>query len=184
MKITITTQLLSQSIRDQANVRWGIQLRKIKGIFLLFGVLIVLLLVIGITTRNDYSLLNTGTQKIYFNLNLYTSLGIAGILVWLFLLRRIYQTRKLHLKANYEIAGKFEHIHEVTFEFNDTEIIIDRKLNYDKVHWSLFSETVYHDPFLFLNYSPNIMDGITIDRRFFSEAEFTEIRQLIVQKIH
>lgn len=183
MRIIIKNQSLSKNNIEQTEVRWKIHFQKIKKALIIFGALSIVFLIVGISTVNKYSMINAGEKKIYFNLNLYTSLGISSILVLLYIVRQVYMSKKNFLSASHEIARKFEDTDEIIYEFSDSEVIIDRKLQYQKINWNLFSSKIYHDKFIFLNYSSNILDGISIDGRLFSESDFIEIKELIDKKI-
>lgn len=183
MRITIKNQSLSKNIIEQSEVRWKLHFQKIKKALIIFGALSIVFLIVGISSGNEYTMINTGEKKIYFNLNMYTSLGISSILVLLYVVRQVYMSKKTFLNAGREIARKFEAIDEVIYEFNDSEVIIEHKLHYEKINWNLFSTKMYYDKFIFLNFSSKVIDGISINGRLFSESDFIAIKELIDKKI-
>lgn len=183
MRIIIKNQSLSKNIIEQSEVRWKIHFQKIKKALTILGALSIVFLIVGISSGNKYTMMNTGVKKIYFNLNIYTSLGISSILVLLYVIRQVFISKKNFLNAGREVARKFEAIDEIIYEFNESEVIIDKKLQYEKINWNLFSTKIFYNKFIFLNYSSKVVDGISIDGRFFSESDFIAIKELIDKKI-
>ncbi len=183
MKITVKTESYSQNIIELNKVRLKLHFKNSTRALIILGGLSLLLLVIGISSGDKYSMINTGTKKIYYNLNLFTSLGVSGILVLLYLIRQVILSKKNFLKAGLLIAQKFEGINELTYEINESEIIIDHKLLYEKINWNLFAKKTYHDKFIFLNFSDKLMDGIAINGNLFDDSDFIAITKLIDQKV-
>lgn len=183
MKISIENQSFSKNTIEVAEVRWKIHFQKTKKVLVILVAFSVLLLVMGITTGNKFSIINTGERKIYFNLNLFTSLGVSSILVLFYTIHQLYLSKKNFLNATREIERKFNDVHEIIYEFNDTEIIIDRKHQYERNKWNLFETKIYHDKFIFLNYSSKSIDGISIDGRLFSESDFIALKEQIDKKV-
>ena len=183
MKITIKTESFSQNIVEQSEVRLNLHFKNSTKALIILGSLSLLFLVIGISTGDTYSMINTGTKKIYYNLNLFTALGISSILVLLYVLRQVHLSKKNYMKAAYQIAQKFEGITEISYEFNDSEIIVDHGPLYEKINWNLFAKKTYHDKFIFLNFSDKLMDGIAINGNLLNDSDFRTIKDLIDQKV-
>jgi hypothetical protein len=87
------------------------------------------------------------------------------------------------MKAAHQIAQKFEGITEISYEFNDSEIIVDHGPLYEKINWNLFAKKTYHDKFIFLNFSDKLMDGIAINGNLLNDSDFRTIKDLIDQKV-
>lgn len=183
MKITIKTESFSQNIVELNKVRLNLHFKKSTRALIMLGSLSLLFLVLGISTADKYSMINTGTNKIYYNLNFFIALGISTILVLLYVLRQVHRSKKNFLKAALQIAQKFEGINELCYEFNDSEIIIDHELHYEKINWNLFAKKTFHDKFIFLNFSDKLMDGIAINGNLFNDSDFIAIKDLIDQKV-
>lgn len=149
----------------------------------MLGGLSLLFLVIGISSGDKYSMINTGSKKIYYNLNLFTSLGMSSILVLLYVLRQVNLSKKNFLKAALQIAQKFDGVNELTYEFNDSYIIIDHGPRYEKINWNLFAKKTYYDKFIFLNFSDKLMDGIAINGNLFDDSDFIAITRFIDNKV-
>ena len=61
--------------------------KKIKRAYFIFGGILIIFLITGICTTNDYSMIRTGAStETYFNLNLFSSIGIAGSVVLLYVM--------------------------------------------------------------------------------------------------
>lgn len=184
MKITLQNISVSNSIIEQNKVRWNIHFKKIKRAYFIFGGLLIVFLITGICTANDYSMIRTGVStETYFNLNLFSSIGIAGSVVLLYVIWQVSKSRKAFFNAAADIARKFGHVTELHIELTDTELIIDRKLVYEKINWQLLTNKIYHGPFILLIFSNNPRDGVIIDERWFSESELQIMKELIDQKI-
>lgn len=183
MKINIKTESFSQNFVELYRIRLNLHLKNSARALIMFGGLSLLFLVIGISTGDKYSMMNTGTKKIYYNLNLFTSIGISIVLVLLYVLRQRRLFKKNFLKAALQIAQKFEGINELRYEFNETEIIIDYGPLYEKINWKLFMKKTYHDRFIFLNFSDKLMDGVAINGNLFSDSDLIAIKEIIDQKV-
>jgi hypothetical protein len=183
MKIDVKIDSFDKNIIELNKVRLSLHFKNSTKALLLLSVLSLLFLVIGISTGDEYSMINTGVKKIYYNLNLFTALGISSILVLLYVIRQVNLSKKNYLKAGLQIAQKFEGIKELTYEFNESEIIIDHRLLYEKINWNLFVKKTYHDKFIFLNFSDKLMDGIAINGNLFNDADFRVIKELIDKKV-
>ena len=183
MKIIVKTESFAQNIIELNRVRLKLHFKNSTKALIMLGGLSLLFLVIGITSGDKYSMINTGSKKIYYNLNLFTSLGISSILVLLYVLRQVNLSKKNFLKDALQIAQKFDGVNELTYEFNDTDIIIDHGLLYEKINWNLFSKKTYYEKFIFLNFSDKTIDGIAINGNLFNDSDFIEITKLIDQKV-
>lgn len=158
--------------------------KKIKRAYFIFGGILIIFLITGICTTNDYSMIRTGSStETYFNLNLFSSIGIAGSVVLLYIIWQVSKSKKAFLTSAADIALKFELVNELHIELTDTELIIDRKLVYEKINWQLLTNKIYHEPFILLNFSNNLLDGVIIDERWFSESELQIMKELIDQKV-
>lgn len=185
MKITITNQSISKSMIERAEIQWKWHFRKTKTVLqIAFGIALSFLFV-GILLQEDYTMVSLSPKtKYYFNLHLMTSLGITGILVLLYISRLVFKSKKQLLESSQELARKFEDIHEITYEFNDTELIIDQNLRYEKFKWEMFSHKSNLESFITLHFLKSDPHGISIDSRMFSESELVAIMELIDRKIN
>lgn len=183
MKITLNNISLSKSIIEQNDVRFKLYIQKTYKAIVIFAAFFLLLLIAGLVSANEYSEISSNEIKIYFNLNLLTSLGISGILILLYCLRLINKTKRNFSNAIAEIAMKFQDVTDVSYEFEEHELIIDLQLKTEKINWKLFSKKMYHDDYIFLNYSFNMLDGISIEGRLFSDNDFQAIKQFIDKKV-
>ncbi len=150
---------------------------------MVFGVISIVLLVAGLFTINDYSTIDLKVKKIYYNFNLLLPLGISVMIVLLYVILQLNKSKEKYFQGLRDMTRKFEGINEIIYEFDEDELIIDRKLKYEKINWKLFTNKIYHDNFIFLNYSYNMLDGISIDGRLFTESDFLAIKQMIDKKI-
>ncbi len=183
MKITVKTESYSRNIAEINEVRLKLHFKNSTKALMILGGLSLLFLVIGISSGNKYSMINNGSKIIYFNLNLFTSLGISSTLVLLYVLRQVNLSKKNFLKARLQIAKKFEGVNELSYEFNDSVIIIDHGLLYERINWNLFEKKIYYNKFIFLNFSDKQMDGLAIDGTLFSDSDFNAIKEFIDQKV-
>jgi hypothetical protein len=182
MKITVRTESYSQNIIEINKVRLKLHFKNVTRALMMLGGLSLLFLVIGISGGDKYSMINTGSKKIYYNLNLFTSLGISSILVLLYVVRQLNRSKKNFMKAMFQIAEKFDGVNELSYEFTDSHIIIDHGAIYERINWNLFAKKTFHEKYIFLNFSDQLMDGIAINGNLFDDADFIAITKLIDQK--
>lgn len=183
MKITIKPESYSQKFVELNKIRLNLLFKNSARALIMLGSLSIFFLVIGISLGNKYSMVNTGTKTIYFNLHFFTALGVSSIIVLLYVLRQRQLSRKNILNAMLPLAQKLNGINEISFEFNDSELIIDQGLLYQKINWDLFMKKTYHDKYIFLNFSDKFLDGIAIDGNLFNDTDFIAIKEFIDQKV-
>jgi hypothetical protein len=182
MRIVIRTETLSKNIIEQWEVRWKIHFQKVKGALIVFGALAVVFLIIGIFSEYDNSITNTGERKgLFINIGIY--IGVSCLLVFLYLILQIVKAKKIHMITAQALATKFEAINEIIYEFNESNLVIDRKVHFEKIDWHIFSNKLYYEKFIFLNYSSNRNDGIMIDGSLFSERDLSAIKEIIDRNV-
>lgn len=104
MKVSVKTESFAQNSIKMNEVRLKLHFKKSMNALMILGALSLLLFVIGISTGDQYTMINMGTKKIYYNLNLFTALGISIILVLLYVLRQMNLAKKNYLKAAFQLA--------------------------------------------------------------------------------
>ncbi len=180
----IKTSSIPKSILEQAEVQWELYIQRIKKPILLFAGFALGFFVLGLFMTNKYNLINTGKQTIYFNLNLFTVLGIACVIVLFYLIRILRNSKKRYIKDSHTKAKKFNHVNEITYEFNELEIIIDTKMSFQRINWELFSHVVHHKEFIFMYYSKSAFDCVAINGKFFQPNDLEAIKALIARKLN
>lgn len=183
MKITVKNHSVSNNIIEIARVRLKKQSKKVIKSLIIIGAISIGFIILGISTRDDYGMVNTGKKIIYYNLNLYTSFGIAGLFMLLFLVRQLNKTKKDIMNKAQNYASKFETIDEISYEFNDSEIIIENRLHTEKINWKIFENKIYEEKFIFLCISDDYINSYVLNGNIFTGSEFSAIKEIIDKKI-
>lgn len=183
MKIIQNNQSISESLLEANRIKWDHYARNGKISLLTFAIISLIMLGMGAASFHQYDTFNNGKCKIYYNLNLFLSLGITGLIVIGYVIYRFKRNQVLFMRNMMEYARLFEHETTTVYELNEESISIDRSIQLEKKHWKLFRQITVINGIIFLQYSSKTLDGVFIDARHFSESEFNELLAFLKTKI-
>lgn len=183
MEIKLTGKTLSKSILDQHHVKWKLNSKNIKVLIVIFGIGTLVSVIIGLVVIGKYSMINLVENKIYFNLNLFFSLAFSSLLLWLYFLNLFKKNKKMFLEGGRLKAEKYKSLEEINVNLRDKYIEIDDGLRNERIHWTLFTNVIYFQGFIFLCYSLNPLDSVTLDIKMISQKDLEGIKKVLAQKI-
>jgi hypothetical protein len=111
------------------------------------------------------------------------SIALSCLLVFLYFLQMTSKKKKHLLTTGKSSAEKYAGVDEMTVDFGDDFIQLDKKLTVVKLSWTLFSQIFYIDQFIFIAFSIDPLDSICLDTNMISAAELDQIKTFLDQKI-
>lgn len=178
MHIEIISTDAKQTILESNAVIWKMHSQKLRKSWLIQFFYGLLFIIPGILDFNGYGRTSFNDKAVYFNLNIFLSIGIAYYLIVIVaILLSIGNKKKFFKNADESAQRQTYGSNEMTIIITEDTIVRTMASMKQEIKWVLLSNYKLYNGMLFLYSIDQI--SITLDKRLFKENDFSQLLTFI-----